>query len=567
MISHWSVHEADEGHVEKIAKEYDLPVAIAKVLYLRGIRSDVSIKRFLSRSIQDMTHPFQLSGMREAATRIAEAIEQGQGILIHGDFDADGITSTAVLYLFLRDLQANVHFYIPNRLYEGHGVSMKALDLSKEKNVRLMITCDCGSSNAKEIESFFQQGVETIITDHHYVGDSTSTNAIIVNPRAAEDSGHEGLAGVGVAFMVITAVRAVLRERGFFQARKEPNLREYLDIVALGTVADMAPLLGQNRILVSEGLNQLVASRRPGVMAMKSMTGLKDTSVLTEDIGFKLAPRINAAARLGHADEALQLLISNDSQKAHRLANQLEGWNTERKAIQEKMLRICVSQAEVQAKEGKSCIVISSAEFHSGISGLVAQKLAELFYLPVFLFAIEGELAKASARSRSGVDLHFVLDECSELFLQYGGHEEAGGCTMPTKNLPQFRTKVEEVISRLNRRNRTLVVDAELSLELVDESFLKNLFQLRPFGMGNPQPLFAAKGEIAGMVKKVGENHMKATIVARDGRPFDTIGFGLWNDTTSALRSHVDVVFTLEENLWQGRKTTQLNLRSIRSAI
>lgn len=567
MMPRWSLHEADEQEVERISRETSLPYVIARVLYLRGIRSNELIQKFLKRSIHDLTHPLELSGMREASLRIALAIENKEGILIHGDFDADGITSTAILYLFLKSLDCQVHSYIPNRLYEGHGVSMKALSLAKEKDLKLMITCDCGSSNAKEIELFFQEGVETIVTDHHHVGDSSTTKAIIVNPRYAEDSGHEGLAGVGVAFMLMTCVRATLRDRGFFKTRTEPNLKEYLDIVALGTVADMAPLMGQNRILVSEGLQQLVASRRPGILAMKNRTGLKDSSVLTEDIGFKLAPRINAAARLGHAEDALALLVSTDPQKADRLANQLEAWNTERKALQEKMLHICLSQAEAQVKQGLSCIVISSAEFHSGISGLVAQKLAEIFYLPVFLFAVEGELSRASARSRSGVDLHHVLDECADLLLQYGGHEEAGGCSMLTKNLPDFRSRVETVVSQLNRRARSLSVDAEISLDHVDELFLKKLHQLRPFGMGNPEPLFMARGEIAGAVKKVGDKHLKATVVARDGRPFGTIGFGLWNETTSMLANEVDMVFSLEENVWQGRRSIQLNLKAIRSPI
>ena len=513
--------------------------------------------------MRDLSHPLGLPGMQEAALRVEQALKNGEGILVHGDFDADGVTSTAILTLFLRDLGARVEPFIPNRLVEGHGVSMRALETARASGATLMITCDCGSSNAKEIESFFKEGIETIVTDHHFVGDSKDTHAIVVNPKAQEEGEHEGLAGGGVAFMLMAAGRAHLREKGFFESKPEPNLRDYLDVVALGTVADMAPLMGQNRILVSEGLAQLARSTRPAIIAMKDEAGLTGRSIGTDEIGFRLAPKINAACRLGHADEALSLLTSASLDGARKLAKNLEAWNTERKGLQERMVQVAFSQAVEQAERGSPCIVISSSDFHSGVIGLVAQKLAETFFRPVFLFSVEGEFARASARSRRGVDLHRVLVDCSDLMVQFGGHAEAGGCLAKTSDLPKLKERIVEAVSRQAKDPvRTLVIDAEVRLEEIDDAYWERLRRLAPFGMGNPTPIFSASARPAGPPRQVGQGHVKATLTASDGRPFDAIGFGLW-EKAQGLGEVWRIAFSLEENHWQGRVSIQLNLKDI----
>lgn len=560
----WQIQEADEARVAELSRTLSLPVSVARALWLRGQAEPELARRFLARSLRDLTHPLALSGMREACDRIVRARENGEGVLIHGDFDADGVTSSAILTLFLRDLGLRAEAFIPNRLIEGHGVSLRALERAKAADFKLMITCDCGSSNAKEIALFAAAGVDTIVTDHHFVGDSKETGAILVNPRGDEDSGHEGLAGVGVAFMLMTALRTVLRDRGAFAARAEPNLRDYLDIVALGTVADMAPLSGQNRILVAEGLKQLSRSTRPAIVAMKDEAGLAAKSIGTEEIGFRLAPKINAACRLGHGEEALALLTTADLSEARRLARQLEAWNTERKALQERMVQIAFSQAMEQAERGAPCIVVSSSDFHSGVIGLVAQKLAETFFRPVFLFAVEGDVARASARSRRGVDLHRVLEACADLLIQFGGHAEAGGCVAKTADLPELRRRlVEAAGAQMGAGVKTLLIDASLRLDEVDETYFAALTQLSPFGMGNPTPVFTSVAKVAGPMRQVGQGHAKATLMASDGRPFDAIGFGLW-EKASSLGKDVEVAFSLEENIWQGRRSIQLNLKDIR---
>lgn len=563
MAKRWLIQEADETKVENLAQQIGLPVSIVRVLFLRGFSTEVDIKSFLHSSLAGLQSPFELSGMMAAAERIAKAIENRESILIHGDFDADGISSTALLVLFFKELGVNVYEYIPNRLYEGHGISKNALEIAKSKKVTLMITCDCGSSNGAEIELFLSHGVETIITDHHHVGDSDLSSAIIVNPRHDDSTGHEGLAGVGVAFMLALATRSVLRKQGYFNAFAEPNLKVYLDIVALGTVADLAPLRGQNRILVSEGLKQISISKRPGIVSMKKLLGLAENTVDTQVIGFKMAPKINAAARLGYADQALEWFLSNDLNESHRLTARLIDFNEERQKVQEKMMYIAMPQAEEQIMQKHSCIIISSAEFHSGVAGLVAQKLAEQYVCPVFIFSVEGLVSKASARSRGGRSIFEILKGCEDVLIQFGGHDEAGGCSLHTSNLELFKRKAREVVSMMAPVEKSLKVDAILPLSELDEVYFSSLKKLQPFGMGNPQPTFMTRATIAGPLKRVGSNHLKATFMGDDGRPFEGIGFGLWNDQTSSIANEAEIVFSVEENIWQGRRSLQLFLKDI----
>lgn len=564
---HWRVVEADEDATQGLVHDLALPLAVARVLVARGYDSSKAAESFLTKSMKDLAHPLEMMGMRAAANRIFKAIKSQERILVHGDFDADGITSTALLSLFLEDVGANIISFIPNRLIEGHGISHRAIEQAKNGGVKLVITCDCGSSSEEEIQELSKLGIETIVTDHHHVDENFQAQAILVNPKAhQEPHDHEGLSGVGVAFMLVIAIRSCLREAGYFSQRPEPNLKAYLDIVALGTIADVAPLVGQNRILVAKGLEELSRTSRPGIQALKEITGLaSNTWLQSEDVGFRLAPRINAAARLGHADDALALLLAKDEASAVRLARRLEDWNVERKQILEQMMRLAEMDAEAQVREGKATIVVASEHYHPGIIGLAAQKLCEKFGRPSFVFSLGTDLARGSARSRGGVNLVEALQACRHLLISFGGHMEAGGCTLNPKQLPEFQVCFEKAVCVLGvAAMREVVIDAEANLGHLNIGFLSSFNRLRPFGVGNPEPLFLSAARVLGPPKEMGKNHVRAVLRGSEGPAYAAIGFGMWKKLGSLLRGDVEVVYAVDENEWKGRRELRLLLKGAR---
>lgn len=564
----WRVRSFEQELAKQFSTQLNLPEVISQVLVARGFQNTKQVSHFLSRSMNDLRGPSHLQGIDAAAKRVSAAIRSKEKLIIHGDFDADGITSTAVLARFLLDMGANAIPYIPNRLQENHGLSAKSLEVIQKENVKLVITCDCGVSNAKEIAELHALGIETIVTDHHTIPDVLPKSAIIVNPKLSDDM-PEDLSGVGVAFMLIVAIRAQLRTEGHFENRAEPNLREYLDIVALGTLADMAPLRGENRILVHHGLKELFTTRRSGIVAMKLSAGLsKAESMDVDDVGFRLAPRINAAARLGHSDEALELLMTTDSTRADQLAAQLEKWNLERRAKQEEMTRHVMDEARRQVEMGKRSIVVGSHNFHPGIIGLVAQKISQTFFLPTFVFSTEGGKARGSARSASGVNIVELLDECAPMLMQYGGHEEAGGCTLESGRLPEFAKRLEEVLAKKNHyAAREILVDAQFNLRHLSRELVVAFDTLKPFGVGNPKPLLLSGARVTSTPREVGQGHLKMMLSDPTGSsPFSAIGFGLWKSTYDSIKDVVvDVVYTPELNRFEGRESVQLNLQGVRS--
>ncbi len=564
MSAHFRLLEADEEAVCELVSGLSVPEPIARVLVVRGNTSVALAQRFLRKSMNDLQSPFELEGIGKAAERIIQAILSKEGIVVHGDFDADGITASALLTLFLHALGARVHPFVPNRLIENHGISLRAIEFAQRHSATLVVTCDCGSSNIQEVLELKKVGVDTIVTDHHHILDSQRPDAILVNPKASDNEDYGELAGVGVAFMLAIAVRSNLRERGFFKERSEPNLKDYLDIVALGTVADMAPLIGQNRILVAKGLEQLEISKRPGIEAMQELIGFEEgKAIQSEDVGFRLAPRLNAACRLGHSEEALELLICQDKGRALDLARKMEQWNQERKELMAEMLHSAQSEASHQVGEGKASIVIASSKYHSGIIGLVAQRLAENYKVPVFVFAIEGDVARGSARSRCGIDLMAAMEGCKELMIGFGGHKEAGGCTIQASNLSEFKKIFDEMVLSQNVfQSHEVLIDAKANFGHLDSSFLFSFNRLRPFGIGNPEPVFRAEAMVVGEPKEMGRDHIRVTLREVGGPSLTAVGFGMWRSLGSLLHGKVEVAYSPEENEWNGRRDIRIRLRS-----
>jgi single-stranded-DNA-specific exonuclease len=564
----WRIQETDESAVDRLGKELLLPSPIARVLVHRGKKDPDDARRFLRKSLQDLATPFGLSGMDAAADRVCAALERGEKVFVHGDCDADGITSTALLKSFLGALGGRVTCFVPNRLEEGHGIAARAVRLAREEKADLFVTCDCGMSSQRETEELAALGLSVLITDHHEVQDRLPAPAILVNPHLPGcDPAHRDLSGVGVAFLLAVAVRSRLRERGFFASREEPDLKELLDFVSVGTLADMAALTDQNRILVAAGLRQIAVSRRPGISALRVRAGLEEAqAVSSEDVGFRLAPRINASARLGHEEAALRLLLTDDEAEAGHLADQLEDWNRQRREMEERMTRIAGVTAERQAATGRMALVVASPEFHPGIVGLVAHRLSATWGRPAFVFSLRNGTARGSARTAGGVNVVEALESCRDLFTTFGGHKEAAGCQLLEDRLSRFESEIEKAVSRQGvAALHEVLIDARLDLGHLNSGFLALLDQLKPYGAGNPEPLFLAQARVVGSAREVGKGHVRAKLRNSGGEAvFSAVGFDLWDRCGELLRGTVEVVFTPEENLWNGKREIQLRLRHVR---
>ncbi|MCB0326209.1 MAG: single-stranded-DNA-specific exonuclease RecJ [Bdellovibrionales bacterium] len=567
--SRWVFPSLDERKVQDLAAAINRPTEIAQVLCGRGLDHPKASQEFLNQSLSDLKSPYDLKGVKEASETIATAILNQECIFVHGDFDADGITATALFDIFLSRVEARFVSFVPNRLTQGHGISQMSMDLALEKETKLFITCDCGSSDLDQIQYLQDHGVKVIITDHHQIPSGFSSSTLLVNPQnQLQGQPWRELSGVGVVFVVLMAVRKALRDAGHFAKVDEPNLKELLDIVALGTIADMAPLTGQNRTLVLGGLKQLENTCSLGILAMKEKSGIVDKSVMdSSDVGFRLAPRINAAARLGFSDQALELLRSQDLTKVHAISESMEKWNQERKEIADQMLSLAQRDIDMQLRNQNHCLWIASQEFHPGLIGLVAQKLAKAHDKPAFVFTFEGDQAKGSARMPQGhVHLVHAMEACSQHLQQFGGHREAGGCSLKKNDLEAFHRDFSNYIAlHQGSFSSKIHIDATLRFEYIHDQFLTYLHQLGPFGMGNPEPVFHARVKILGKAFEVGANHLKARLSDSSGATLGSMGFGMWKTYCEwGHPEEMEILFFPEYNVYRGRREIYLRLLDLR---
>ncbi|HMQ10901.1 MAG TPA: single-stranded-DNA-specific exonuclease RecJ [Oligoflexia bacterium] len=561
---HWQERQVNQSVLDSILSKTDLPLAAARVAANR-LSKDDNIDLYIDPNLQHMLSPLGIVGLEQAAQAIAAAVIKEKKFLIHGDFDADGISSCALLTHFFRSLNVEVVPFVPNRLKEGHGLSLNALKIAQEEACDLVITCDCGSSNKEEIEQFRAAGIDVIITDHHQAGDSVDADCIIVNPQLAQNIEYQNLAGVGVAFMLCVGIRSALREKHYFDQKDEPNLKQLLDIVALGTIADLTPLKGLNRLFVKEGLRQLSKSQKPGIVAMRNCAGISTgAKLLSEDVGFKLAPRINAAARLGYADVALETLLAQDVIQATELATKLETYNTQRKSLQKTILSNAKDMARRQISLGERCIVLCSKDFHPGINGLVAQQLSQEFAMPAIVFYEDGEIAKGSARSFSGFNLMDLFEHAKDHMLQYGGHKQAGGGSVAMQNFSMFLSSCQQFMKK--QANTGIVqklYDGVLEHEFIKKDLIEALNHLGPFGMGHEEPLFKFTVKPID-VRCLSNKHLKFKI-ENQGQVIDCIGFDFWQqfESLSSQQHEFDIIARPEINVWQGYENIQLRIADI----
>ena len=505
-----------------------------------------------------------MQDMDKAIERLRRAVLSDENILIYGDYDVDGITSISFLYLILKELGANVFYYIPDRQLEGYGLSDKGIDKAKENDINLIITVDCGITGHDEIDRARSYGIDVIVSDHHEPT-PVLPNAIAVLDPKRHDCGYpfKQLAGVGVAYKLAQGLLI----------RMEIDLsilEKYIELVAIGTAADIVPLVDENRIFVKNGLAKLNETENVGLMALINASNLRHREIGTGQIVFVLAPRINAVGRMGDAERAVKLLTTEDAQEAYEIAAILEQENKNRKSVDEETFHEALEQAETQFDPARTrSLVLHKEGWHSGVIGIVASRVVEKFYRPTVLISIEDGVGKGSARSVEGFDLYDAFKQCEDLLIGYGGHKYAAGLTIEQKNIPAFIEKFEQIADKhLNEEDLIpkLAIEAELSLDDIDPKLVKLLKMFAPFGPHNTRPVFMSQNiQVVGTPSIVGMNHLKFKI-RQNSNIFDVIGFGM-GDLYYRLNpgNHdLDLAYVIEENEYMGRKNIQLRAKDLR---
>jgi single-stranded-DNA-specific exonuclease len=505
----------------RLAREAGVHPIVAEILLRRGIATAEAARRFLHPSLGDLHDPFLLQGMDAAVARILKALGAGERIVVSGDYDVDGVTSSAMLTHFLRAAGcADLHPFIPNRFSHGYGLTTRTVDALLELKPSLVVTVDNGITAIAEVARLHGAGVDTVITDHHLPRAEGVPPGIVVNPvQPGCPYPFKRLSGCGVTLKLMTALRGRLREGGWWSpARPEPNLKDYLDLVAIGTVADVVPLLEENRILAHHGLTVLNRPRRrPGVAALLAVSRV-DRAVSAQTIAFKLAPRLNAAGRMADGSLGVALLLEEDPARAAELAAQLDLDNRERRAKGEEMFEDAARRIAADGTADAPAIVVASPDFHEGISGIVATRLVERYDRPTVVLAENGAHYKGSARSVPGLDVTAAIAACAPLLTEYGGHPGAAGCKLPKENLADFRAGFLAACVRLQAQTPppALRFDARLDPAALDPAFVEQVLRLEPCGQDNAAPSFLVEGaDLPAPPRVVAERHLKWALSGR----------------------------------------------------
>ena len=539
---------------------------VVQMLYNRGITEPEAVRGLLE-GILECDNPFRLPGVERAVWLIRQAISRGDTLAVYGDYDADGVTATALLVQTLQSLGGQVRPYIPSRAAEGYGLNAPAITALAEEGARLLITVDCGIRALEEVALARRLGLQVVITDHHHLDTALPNAEAVINPRRPDSSyPARDLAGVGVAFKLAQALLLVNRQVSLPTTQTELAEDELLDLVALGTVADMAPLLGENHVLVQRGLDVINAAQRPGLAALMQLSGVEPGAVGTSTIGYRLAPRLNAAGRMGDACTALELLLAPDISAALPLAHELESLNRERRELTQQVQEQARALA-LAAGEDTPLLFAVSPDFPAGILGLAAGRLSEEFYRPAIVVGVDGEFAKGSARSIPEFHITKALDDAAELLVRHGGHAAAAGFTVRAENLDRLRERLlalaQEQLDEIVLEP-TLRVDVETPLSALSWKVYEALAKLSPFGCGNQVPVLVSRRVRVLDARAVGAEgrHLKLRVAAEDGIRWDAIAFRQ-GERLEQVGTRVDLAYNLERNDWKGHTKLQLKVLDI----
>lgn len=563
MNKKWQIYQTNEEQVEKLKKEYGLNELLATILSNRNITEEEQIRLFLEPTRNDFYDPYLITDMEIAVERIIKAIENKEKVTIYGDYDVDGITSITVLKSFLKEIGLETSVYIPNRLDEGYGLNKNAIDKIAEDGCNLMITVDCGISGLEEIDYANSLGIETIVTDHHEPGNELP-NAVAVIDNKRKDSKYpfRELAGVGVVFKLTQGLAKRLK-------LKEETYLKYLDIVCVGTISDIVPLVDENRVIAKLGLMLVKQTKNIGLRSIINSSGY--TKIDSNTISFGVAPRINACGRMGKAKEALNLLLSTDIQEVNELTQKLNDHNKERQETEKAIFENAVEKIEKENLNKNKAIILGGENWHHGVIGIVSSKITDMYFKPSILLSFEEDgIGKGSGRSIPGFDLHEALMQCLDTIEKFGGHSMAVGITIKKDKLDAFRKEFEEIAEKneIDKIIPIINIDAKITLNEIDKEMVESIKQLEPFGEANKMPIFAFRNLKIDSIRALsGGKHLKLTLKSNNNI-INAIGFNIGHLAEEYLiGDKVDVAGVLEINTFGGVDNLQINIKDIMKSI
>ena len=561
MTKKWEFYNNDEKLVEEICQKFNLNKIISQIIVNRKVVNDEDIRIFITPTRDDFHDPFLFKGMDIAVNRIETAIKNKEKILIYGDYDVDGITSTTVLKKYLLERGAIVDTYIPNRLNEGYGLNKSAIEIIKNRGTNLIITVDCGISAIDEVNYAKELGMDIIVTDHHEVGENIPEALAVIDAKRKDNTyPFQALAGVGVVFKLIQAISIKL------QIKAEEYLK-YLDLVCVGTISDIVPLEGENRTIAKLGLMLIKVTKNLGLRELIKSSGYKEID--SNIISFGVAPRINACGRMGHEEEALKLFLAENLDEAVKITKSLNEYNVLRQTTEKAIYEEAIKKIEEEHLEDNNSIVLGGNNWHHGVIGIVSSKVTEKYYKPSILLSFEDDLAKGSGRSIQGFDLYESLTKCDDLLEKFGGHSMAVGLTLKKENFEKFKERFEEIAKEKNIKELVPIIylDAELKLKDINMDLVKSLDILEPFGEANRVPLFLIRNLRIDSIRALSEGrHLKLSL-KDENFVINAIGFdfGYLSDEYR-IGDKIDVVGTLEINSYNGFSSIQINIKDLRKS-
>ncbi len=576
MNRRWLINRTNPEYIRYLSKAASVSPILAQVLMNRGIKTPDEIHAFLHPGLTGLSDPFDLPDMDAAIQRIKSARARNERVLVHGDYDADGLTATAIMVHALKALGMDVHYFIPNRMTHGYGFNRPSVEAAKKLGAKLIVTVDCGITSFEAAAFARQEGVDVVITDHHEPMKKSASGGrrsaaddefilpeavAVVNPKlGTRNPKLSTLSGAGVAFKTVQAF-SLDDELPFNWDDALP----LLDLAALGTLADVVPLTGENRIISKEGLRYITSAYRPGIKSLIDVSGLREREIRAMLLSFTVLPRINASGRIGDSRDVITLLLSGSYEEALSIAEKLDRTNLERQRIEEEAYQEALSQ--LNEKGFDAAIVLCGKGWHTGVIGIVASRIVDTFYRPAFIFTEEGDIAKGSARSIPPFDIHKGLSSCSDLLLSFGGHTQAAGLKLRKSDIPLFEERINSSVkSALGREDfiPSIEIDTEVVLPDVSASLVREISILEPLGSGNPEPLLGARKLDVLNLRVVGRNHLKMRLRQRS-QSLDAIGFEMGKFLEDLKSSaSLDAVFTPTINEWNGSRYLQLNLKACR---
>ena len=561
MNKKWEFFSHDQAKVQEIVEKFNISELLATVLVNRDIVEEKDVELFLNPTRNDFHDPYLMPDMRQAVDRIVKAIENKEKTMIYGDYDVDGITSITVLSRFFKERGLDVGAYIPNRLDEGYGLNKDAIKQIADEGYKLIITVDCGISGTDEVAYAYELGMEVIITDHHEpLEELPEALAVIDCKRKDSQYPFNSLAGVGVAFKLIQALGIELK-------LEEKEYLKFLDIVCIGTISDIVPLIDENRVIAKLGLKLVEQTRSPGVRSLLNAAAYKEVNSNT--VSFGIAPRINACGRMGHERDALDLFLTENIVEANRITEKLNEYNKKRQDIEKKIFEEAIGKIEKENLKENNALVVGAEDWHHGVIGIVASKITELYFKPSILICFEGEDGKGSGRSIPGFDLHAALCSSSKYLEKYGGHEMAVGLSLKKDNFDEFKKVFEEIAKEANTEEIVPVIkiDKEINLKDITLENVKSLKLLEPFGESNKTPIFIYKNLRIDSIRALSEGkHLKLTL--KDGNTIvNAIGFNMGSYSEEYLiGDKIDIIGVLETNTFNGIESVQINMKDIRKS-